>query len=393
MTLRRKLKVAIIGSGIGGLTAMRALRQRGFEVDIYERAQSLGEVGAGLQIGPNAYKVLRALGLEHSLRNAAFEPKSRIVLNWNDASLRGRGAMNGEDIARFGGRYMTAHRADLHAMLQEGLPECNIHLGQHCVSVGARGGAGYARFVGGGEIEADIVVGADGIRSIVREVLFGADKPRFTNSMCWRCILPMSKLPARVGPGGSITLTPGDHLSWYGPAGQVICYPLGDGSRLNIFAGHVSDKWVEESWSTPSSSEELVAAYAGWNEALLGMFAESGDCYKWGIFDRDPRKHWTVGRVTLLGDAAHPTMPNLAQGANMAIEDGYVLARALDRYEEDVSTALTQYVAERQPRTAQITLQSRENFRRTREWPPAPPLDRSWIFEFDATQEPERSAP
>ena len=167
----------------------------------------------------------------------------------------------------------------------------------------------------------------------------------------------------------------------------MICYPLGDGSRLNIFAGHVSDQWVEESWSTPSSRAELLAAYAGWNEALLGMFDKVADCFKWGIFDREPRAEWTVGRVTLLGDAAHPTMPNLAQGANMAIEDGYVLGRVLAG-EAGVEAALARYVRERRPRTAEITLKSRENFERTRLWPPAPPLDRSWIFKFDATKEP-----
>jgi salicylate hydroxylase len=168
----------------------------------------------------------------------------------------------------------------------------------------------------------------------------------------------------------------------------VICYPLGDGSIYNIFAGHTSEEWVQESWTLPSSREEMLQAYAGWNEALLGMLAKVEQCFKWGIFDRDPRKEWTKGRVTLLGDAAHPTMPNLAQGANMAIEDGYVLARNLARRAGDIDAALRGYVAERQPRTSQITLKSRENFESTLKWPPAPPMDRNWIFSFDATREP-----
>ena len=392
MPAARALKIAIVGAGIGGLAAARALRLRGFEVELSERAERLGEVGAGLQLGPNAYKVLRALGLEDAVRKAAYEPNKRVTLNWNDASLRGVGAMNGDDVALYGGRYLTAHRADLHAMLRAGVPDAAIRLGRRCVDVGTRGGAAFARFADGSETEADVVVGADGIRSIARKTLFGADAPRFTNSMCWRCVLPLSEMPTRVGPGGAVTLAPGDPLSWYGPEGQVICYPLGDGSLLNIFAGHVGAEWVDESWSIPSSREELIAAYAGWNEALLGMFAKVEHCYKWGIFDREPRAQWTVGRVTLLGDAAHPTMPNLAQGANMAIEDGYVLARALAD-EPSVEAGLARYVRERQPRTAQITLKSRENFERTRLWPPAPPIDRSWIFKFDATAEPESANP
>ena len=150
------------------------------------------------------------------------------------------------------------------------------------------------------------------------------------------------------------------YFGWIGPVGHVICYPIGKGDTLNIFAGHVTDEWVEESWSVPSSQEELLAAYEGWNEALLGMFRNVHHVYKWGIYDRDPLPEWTRGRVTLLGDAAHPTMPTLAQGGNMAIEDGIVLARNLDRHSDDVHAGLKAYVAERQPRTARVTLQSRQ---------------------------------
>jgi salicylate hydroxylase len=233
------------------------------------------------------------------------------------------------------------------------------------------------------------VVGADGIRSAIREQLFGADTPRFTEMMCWRCMVPMDKVPSRIGPGLSVELAHGEYFGWIGPNGHVICYPIGDGSVLNIFAGHVTDRWVEESWSTPSSQEELLAAYEGWNDALLGMFRNVQHVYKWGIFDRDPVPEWTRGRVTLLGDAAHPTMPTLAQGGNMAIEDGVVLARNLHRHDDDIHAALKGYVAERQPRTARVTLQSRQQFANNRKVPPPPFLDRTWIFTFDATKEPE----
>jgi salicylate hydroxylase len=207
--------------------------------------------------------------------------------------------------------------------------------------------------------------------------------------MCWRCMVPMDKVPTRIGPNGSVTLTPGEYFGWIGPNGHVICYPIGRGDTLNIFAGHVTDQWVEESWSVPSSQQELLTAYEGWNEALLGMFRNVHHVYKWGIYDRDPVPQWTQGRVTLLGDAAHPTMPTLAQGGNMAMEDGYVLARNLDRHSGDIDAALAGYVGERQPRTARITLQSRQQFANNRKVPPPPFLDRTWIFTFDATKEPE----
>jgi len=237
------------------------------------------------------------------------------------------------------------------------------------------------------EAEGDAVIGADGIRSAIRAQHFGADQPRFTEMMCWRCMVPIEHVPSKFGPNESVDLARGEYFGWLGPNGHVICYPIGNGDMLNLFCGHVTDQWVEESWSVPSTQDELLAAYAGWNEALLGIFRHVEHVFKWGIHDRDPVPEWTRGRVTLLGDAAHPTMPTLAQGGNMAIEDGYVLARSLARHHDDVSAGLGAYVAERQPRTARITLQSRQQFANNRKVPPPPFLDRTWIFTFDATRE------
>jgi 2-polyprenyl-6-methoxyphenol hydroxylase-like FAD-dependent oxidoreductase len=288
---------------------------------------------------------------------------------------------------------MTAHRAHIHGMLRATLPERTIHLGATCVGAGTINGTAVAHFANGREVEADAVIGADGIRSAIRAELFGADAPRFTEQMCWRCMLPMEKVPTRIGPGKSVELPHGEYFGWLGPNGHVICYPIGDGSMLNMFVGHVTDQWVEESWSVPSSRDELITAHAGWNEALLDMFRHVDHVYKWGIYDRDPLPQWTLGHVTLLGDAAHPTMPTLAQGGNMAIEDGYVLARNIDRHAKDIPAALNAYVAERQPRTARVTLQSRQQFANNRKVPPPPFLDRTWIFTFDATREEPTPVP
>ena len=382
----RPVRVAIIGAGIGGLTAAHALRQRGIEVDIHERAAELTEVGAGLQIGANAFKVLRALGLEQATRRATFEPARQTTLNWDDASLRARVITKGVYDSKYGAPHLTALRSDLHQMLRETLPANIIHLGKTCTAAGTAGQTAFASFADGTQIEADAVIAADGLRSVIRGQMFGAEAPQFTNYVAWRCMIDINEVPAWVGPGGSVELRRDEYISWYGPTGQVICYPVGDGSRLNVFAGRSAQDWVDESWSIPSSREELLAAYQGWNPALLRMLEKVEHCFKWGLFGREPRTEWTLGRVTLLGDAAHPTMPNLAQGAAMAIEDGYVLARHLAR--EPVELALHNYARERAPRTARITTQSRENFRRTMELPPRPPIDREWIFEFDATAEP-----
>jgi salicylate hydroxylase len=385
---KRRPRVAIVGAGIGGLAAACALRRRGFDVAVYERATKLGEVGAGLQIGPNSVKVFRALGLEDELRRNAFEPINMVSLTWDTAELRHRVPLKSVAASTYGAPYMTVHRADIHNLLQRAVGDTPVRLGADCVGADTVSGGAVARFADGSAAEADIVVGADGIRSAIRAQHFGADRPRFTEMMAWRCMVPMDCVPRQVGPGGSVTLHRGEYFGWIGPNGHVICYPIGvNGDMLNIFGGHVTGQWVEESWSAPSSREEVLAAKAGWNEALLGMFRHVDQVFKWGIYDRDPLPQWTRGRVTLLGDAAHPTMPTLAQGANMAIEDGFVIARHLDRCGDDVEAALEAYVADRQPRTARVTLQSRAQFANNRKVPPPPFLDRSWIFSFDVTRE------
>jgi salicylate hydroxylase len=158
---------------------------------------------------------------------------------------------------------------------------------------------------------------------------------------------------------------------------------------MNIFAGRVSEDWVEEAWAVPSSNEELLAAYAGWNEKLLDMFRNVGEVFKWGIFDRDPLPRWTRGRATLLGDAAHPMMPTLAQGAAITMEDGYALARHLDHRRDDLCAALLAYENERRPRASRVQIQARTQFENNRKKPAPPPLSRDWIFAYDAARHPD----
>jgi salicylate hydroxylase len=205
--------------------------------------------------------------------------------------------------------------------------------------------------------------------------------------MAWRCLVPIDCVPTRIGPGKSVAIGHDEYVGWIGPDGHVICYPIRGGALYNIFAGHVSDDWVEESWSVPSSVEELLAGYRGWNEALLEMLSHVEHCYKWGIRDRDPLPRWTEGRVTLLGDAAHPMMPTLAQGAAITLEDAYALSRNLERCDDPVQ-GLAAYEAERRPRASKVQLQAREQFQNNRKSPAPPPLSRDWIFAHDATLAP-----
>jgi salicylate hydroxylase len=377
----RNIRVAIIGAGLGGLAAAGALRQHGIEVAVYERAPKLGEVGAGIQLGPNAVKVLRALGIERALRALASEPVNYVSLAWDDARLRYREPMTGPVESHFGAPYLMAHRADLHQLLGELLPDGCVRLDAGCTGVRFSDGAATAQFADGTEIEADVIVGADGINSTVRESLFGVQPVRFTQQMAWRCIVPIECVPTHVG------IDREEYVGWIGPDGHVICYPIRGGALYNIFAGHVTDEWVDESWAVASSVDELLTGYRGWNPALLEMLSHVSDC-KWGIRDRDPLPRWTKGSVTLLGDAAHPMMPTLAQGAAISLEGGFALARNLARHRGNPLRGLADYEAECRPRASRVVLQAREQFQNNRKNPAPPPLSRDWIFAHDATVDP-----
>lgn len=389
--MKRPLRVAVIGAGIGGVAAAGALHKLGCEVQLYERAADLGEVGAGLQIGPNGVKVLQALGLDTHGKWVA-EPIDTVSLAWDDGHERFREPMKATAAQKYGAPYITAYRADLHRLLQEKVPASAIHTDMRCVGVTSHDGNAVATFADGKQIEADIIIGADGIRSVVREALFGVTPARYTEQVAWRGIISRDDVPTRVGPGKSVHISPMDYVGWIGPNGHVICYPIRGGELYNMFIGHVSPEWVDESWTSPSTTQDILAAHAGWNDALLEMLGKVGDIYKWGIYDREPLSQWTKGRVALMGDAAHPMMPTLAQGASITLEDAYAIARNIAQYADEPLRGLKAYEGERLDRARRVQLQARTQFDNNRKVPAPPPLSRDWIFEHDATRAPDASA-
>ena len=393
--MARAQRVGIVGGGIGGLALAACLTQRGIECRIFERTHAFTPVGAGIQMTPNAVKVVRALGQWDALRRVSFLPNALVGRNWRSAREMFRTPLRDECPRLYGAEFFHVHRADLHELLTGLVPTDAAQLARPCTGVQQTTDGAAALFEDGSAYEADVIVGADGIHSTVRQALFGEAPARFTGNMCWRAVVPFDSMPDFVSPDSSF---------WLGPKGHVVTYYVSGGRAVNIVAVLESSDWVEESWNVRSTKEELLAGYPGWHPNLQKLFARADTVFKWGLFDRDPMPAWSQGRITLLGDAAHPMLPFLSQGAAMAIEDAYVLAACLAT-EDDPVAALEHYEAERLPRTSRVQLESRERgrtyhlasplaqLRRDMEYrlrslinPQKGGIKANWVYEYDATK-------
>ncbi len=344
-------RIAVIGGGIGGLTAAIALRQRGFDVSVYESSPELREIGAGVSLGPNAMKALRSLGLEDQVAAVGFSSEYQVLRNWRTGRIIS--STPRQDLrARYGAGGCNVHRADLLDVLSGALPNDIVRLGARCASVESDDQVAHARFTDGTEIEADLIVGADGIHSAVRTSLFGPDAPRFTERICYRGLIPVESVP------GGFANT--DGATWLGPHGAVVVYLVRRGELVNLVAHYESSTWTEESWIRECDQAELIENYRGWNESLMRLFSSIPRYYKWALYDRDPLDKWSKGRATLLGDAAHAMLPYLGQGACQSMEDGCVLAAALAASPDNISGALEMYEHARVPRARRTVLSARE---------------------------------
>lgn len=343
-------QIAIVGAGIGGLTAAIAMLRRGLDVTVFEQAPALGEIGAGVQLGPNALKALGALGLDGEVIERAVEPGAHVLRGWKNGETLFSTPIRGVFQEKFGAGYYQIHRADLHAILTRAVPVEHIRLNARAVSVRNDADRAVLRFADGNEADFDAVIGADGIHSVIRATLLGPESPRFTGNICWRGIVRTEALP----PGHIAR----DVNVWLGPHGHIVHYYVRGGALVNFVAIYEADDWRQKSWSATGDKAELLKTYAGWNESLLTLFERTEQLNKWALYDRNPLPRWTEGRITLLGDAAHPMLPYLAQGACMAIEDGFALARWLSQ-PGGVGAALKGYEAMRLPRTSQVQLGAR----------------------------------
>ena len=355
------LKIGIVGAGIGGLAAANALHQAGHDVVVFEQSRQFLRVGADINLTPNAVRALDGLGagIAQAVRASAARPTHRISRTWDTGEETSRLSMGDEAERKYGAPQLTIHRADLLAALADAFPAERVRFGKRAQSIEARADGGVAiRFTDDSEAtQLDVLIGADGIHSVVRNAMFGAESPRFTGVVAFRAVVPTE----RVKDVPNIQA----FTKWWGatPESQIVTFPLNQGRDTFIFATTAQDSWHEESWTTPGSVDELRGFYADFHPDARALLDACDSVLKTALYERDPLTAWSLGPMTLVGDACHPMMPFMAQGAGMAIEDGVVLARNLAGVAApaQVAAALRRYETMRIERASQIQVGSRGN--------------------------------
>ncbi len=373
---KKKLSIAIVGAGMGGLAVAATLRRIGIDVQVYEQAPGFARIGAGIQMMPNSMKVLRGIGIEERLRQTSFAPYSHLN-RVGDTGEVTRELPMPESL--YGAPYLCMHRAELHAALLSVLPSDVIHLGKELIGLGEKAGRVTLAFVDGTRVSADALIGADGVHSTVREIIVGRDDPIHKGRIAYRAVFPAALMNGRdIGPS---------RTKWWGTDRHIVIYYTTKDRSEIYFVTSVPEpaNWLTpESWSAKGDVKELRAAYAGFHEDVRAVLKACPDCHKWAILEREPLPHWSDGRVVLLGDACHPMTPYMAQGAATAIEDAAVLARCLEAVEgDDIEGAFNRYEAHRKPRTSVVQAISSANT-----WMKEGSSDTAWLYGYDAWNAP-----
>jgi 6-hydroxynicotinate 3-monooxygenase len=371
-----RLSVAIIGAGMGGMATAAALQRAGIEANVYEQAGKFARLGAGIQIGCNAMKVMRSFGLEKFMREQCFYPRSWNNREYDTGDIRFDMIFGEQAEQKYGAPYLLGHRGDLHSALTSAVEPSSINLDHRLVGVEQRADKSVSlTFANGAKVEADAVVAADGVHSFVKQQLFGKDEPNFTGRIAYRTVFPAALLN-----GYQID----DCTKWWGPDRHIVIYYVKpDRSEVYFVTSQPASGFTVESWSAMGDVNELRQEFAAFHPQVRHVLASCPSVHKWALVDRDPQSRWSEGNITLLGDACHPMTPYMAQGAAMAIEDAVVLSRCLKGVDRDgVAAAFGRFEATRKPRTSRVQLSSRTNT-----WLKTP-TDPDWVYGYDAVTAP-----
>jgi 3-hydroxybenzoate 6-monooxygenase len=349
------LPLQIVGAGIGGLSTALALARKGFEVSIHERTRDLREAGAGIQLGPNAFRALEELGLQRAIEQIAFEPHSLVLLDSPSGSEICRQELGRPFLERFGYSYRVGYRADVQQVLLQATRDYSdritLHLGSEIRSFSEDERGVTLTTQQGTQVRGSALIGADGLWSAVRETIIRDGRPRTPGHIAYRAVLPVDQVPPQ--------LLTDDVQIWAGPKHHLVCYKLRAGALFNIVAIFQSSRYVE-GWDSVADVQELQTGFEEACPAVKQLLQHVQSWRMWVLCDRDPTPGWSVGHVTLLGDAAHPTLPYLAQGACMAIEDAVCLSQCVHQRPDDIPAALSEYEQARFARTAQVQQASRQ---------------------------------
>ncbi|QZI70804.1 FAD-dependent monooxygenase [Pseudomonas protegens] len=351
------LNIAIAGAGIGGLSAAIALLRAGHQVTVFEQSRAFLRVGADINLTPNAVRALDGLGVGKTVRGPAARPTHRISRLWDSGEETSRLAMADTAEQKYGAPQLTIHRADLLAALAEAFPAHKVHFAKRANALFEDSEGVELHFTDGSRHRCELLIGADGIHSVVRNTLFGEEHPRFTGVVAYRAVVPLERV-AHVPNIQAFT-------KWWGPTAesQIVTFPLNQGRDIFIFATTAQDSWHEESWTSAGDVDELRSHYLDFHPDAQALLDACDSVLKTALYERDPLPFWSRGPITLLGDACHPMMPFMAQGAGQAIEDAVVLARCLENLSgpAQIAEALQHYEQARLTRTSQIQVGSRGN--------------------------------
>jgi salicylate hydroxylase len=345
-------RIAIIGGGLAGAAAANALMTLGIRTELFEAAPELGEIGASVNASPQAVKALRAIGVAGKIASVGHlspgiytrNMQTGEFLEFNDRK---------KIAEEYGAPYYSFHRADLMECLASGLDRSAVHLGHRLTGLEEQSDRIILSFENGARVEAEYVVGADGVRSVVRQALYGADNPTYTGQMVWRALLDANNVPSEV-------LEPYGHTQWIGPGCHFIGYYIRSGKLVNIVTQQDTDQWVEEGWSISGDPEEMRRSFPSPEPRLARLLGVIDKCSKWGLFTRPITGNWGRGRIQLIGDAAHAMLPSVGQGACQAFEDSYILARWLEACPDPVE-AFANFRRVRIPRVHGVQRLSQEN--------------------------------